>query len=251
MSGTNTLVYTSCLCSAQDATAEPLGSKDGRTVVRCRVCRLVRTLERAADYETLYTEGNRYHVERAGHIPYRTRFDHDRAIGVSRLRKFSGRSRWLDVGCANGGFMAAAKDMGYEVEGLELNPAMAAWAERETGCKVHTSWNQVAERHRYDVVSYHDVFEHVADPRRELTEITAFGLKRGGTLILDVPDIHDTTHPKHGMDSHHIKPLEHLWFYDEGNLKQLLAGFRFSTFNGVDRPIPGKLVIYARWDWDE
>ncbi len=238
---TESLLYTSCLCDGPTAPAMPLLAKDGRTVVRCLACGLVRTLERAADYETLYTDGDRYHVERPGHIPYRERFDHDRKIGAMRLAALASRVKWLDVGCANGGFMAAAKEAGYDVSGLELNPAMAAWASRETGCVVYTAWDQIREY--YDIISYHDVFEHVADPRGELN-VVHMRLNHRGLLIIDVPDITDAAAPRHGMESHHVKPLEHLYFYTERHLGRLLQpNFEWPQF---DRPIPGKLVAYAR-----
>jgi SAM-dependent methyltransferase len=235
-------VGTTCVCG--EARTEPYCAAHGRDVGTCVRCGVVRTLQRAADYETLYTDGDRYHVERQGHTPYRMRFEHDREVGYLRLQAYAGRLRWLDVGCANGGFVAAATDLGYDVEGLEPNPGIAAWAATATERPVHTTWDTVTGW--FDVISYHDVLEHVVDPRAELDR--AWGhLVPGGMLILDVPNIHDASAPDAGPGSHHMKPQEHLWFWDRQALVDVVRSSGFVVV-GVDVPLPGKLVVYARRD---
>jgi 2-polyprenyl-3-methyl-5-hydroxy-6-metoxy-1,4-benzoquinol methylase len=221
-----------------------LGKKDDRTVVQCEGCGLIRTLERSDDYIELYTEGDTYHVERGGQIPYRERFEHDIAVGLSRLDTFKevSRPRWLDVGAANGGFLVAARSQGFAIEGLELNPGMAAWAEEASYVTVHTSWKSIEGL--FDVISLHDVIEHIEDPDAELRRLRTH-LTATGFLILDTPDAGHSKFVAAPMDSHHTKPVEHLWFFREQDLRTLLFRTGF-TVQAVDHPIPGKLVIYAR-----
>lgn len=234
------LVNTQCVCGGLDVYV--MLTKSERDVGRCKECGVVRTLQREDDYETLYTEGDRYHVERQGHIPYRTRFDHDRKIGHMRLDKFAAQLRWLDVGTANGGFVMAAKDRGYAVEGLELNPGIAAWAAEATGCTVHTGWDTVSGL--FDVISLHDVLEHFADPLAGLHTFRK-RLRVGGLLIIDVPDVEDPRFANYELDWIHLKPQEHLFFFSEYTLTKLLltAGYKVIS---RDTPIPGKLVLYSR-----
>ena len=103
-----------------------------RSVRRTRVpsaaraqCGLVRTCSVPDDYMTLYTSGDRYHGGRAGHIPYRDRFEHDWSIAAMRWPRLLSRLRLLDVGCANGAFVRYAAEQGMDAEGLELD--MPAW----------------------------------------------------------------------------------------------------------------------------
>jgi SAM-dependent methyltransferase len=217
------LTRTTCVCGAVWNNVEIVGVKDQRTIVRCRTCSLLRTWERDPQYERLYTEGDRYHVERSGQTPYRARYEHDIGIAAIRWPKLVRHTRLLDVGCANGAFVAYAARMGVQAEGLELNPGMALWAREHTQC---------------------DVFEHAADPVEMLTYIHR-SLRGSGLLVLDVPAADHEDFVKFPMRSHHMKPLEHLWFWDQVNLERILQTHGF-VVKEVDRPIPGKLVVYAR-----
>jgi 2-polyprenyl-3-methyl-5-hydroxy-6-metoxy-1,4-benzoquinol methylase len=231
---------TRCLCGACDVRA--LGCKDGRPVGACRACGLVRTCGVPARYSRLYTVGERYHSGRDGHVSYRDRFAHDSTVADLRWPKLMGHLRLLDVGCANGAFVDHAARQGMAAEGLEPNPAMAAWARQQCGRTIHLSWSTV--HGRFDVITYHDVIEHVRDPARELRRARRH-LRRGGLLVLDTPDADDPGFSRLGLSWHHMKPREHLWFFAEEHLLRLVgaAGFHVES---VDRPIPGKLVLYAR-----
>lgn len=218
-----------------------VGEKDERLVGTCLACGLLQTLNPPADYGTLYTEGDQYHIERAGQTPYRDRFWHDHEVGLVRLRRHLHHAlRWLDVGCANGGFLAVLRHhLNAQAEGLELNPAMAAWAAERTGLPVHTSWATV--QGRFDIITYHDVIEHVENPVVELERLHGY-VRSGGLLVLDTPDIAAWHDP---MTSHHMKPLEHLFLFTRETLNQVLvrAGWVAEAW---ETPIPGKLVVYAR-----
>jgi SAM-dependent methyltransferase len=220
----------------------PLGRKDGRRVGACRACGLVRTCDVPADYSRLYTSGDRYHSGRNGHVAYRDRYAHDEAVAALRWPKLMERLRLLDVGCANGAFVAYAASRGMAAEGLEPNPGMAAWARKRCGLPIHCSWTSV--RGRFDVVTYHDVIEHVRDPARELRRARRH-LAAGGLLVLDTPDADDPRFSRLRLFWHHMKPREHLWFFTEAHVGSVLRAAGFHV-EGVDRPIPGKLVVYAR-----
>ena len=231
---------TRCLCGAREV--RPLGSKDGRPVGACRACGLVRTCGVPARYSRLYTVGDRYHSGRYGHVAYRERYAHDEAVADLRWPKLMAHLRLLDVGCANGAFVAYAARQGMAAEGLEPNPAMAAWAHEQCGRTIHLSWSSV--RGRFDVITYHDVIEHLRDPARELRRARR-QLRRGGLLVLDTPDADDPGFKRLGLGWHHMKPQEHLWFFTELHLRALTERSGFDV-DQVDRPIPGKLVLYAR-----
>jgi SAM-dependent methyltransferase len=205
-------------------------------------CGLIRTLDPPADYSDLYTVGNTYHEGRNGHVSYKERYSHDYGVAMQRFGKFLGQLRWLDVGCANGAFVAMLVDQGIRADGLEINPIMAKWSETITHARIHTNWNQVFGT--FDVISLHDVIEHIPNPRAELEHIKQH-LQPGGFVILDTPDTSDPRFKELQLNWHHMKPREHLWFFNQSTLSSLLdsAGFRVWS---VDRPIQGKLVLYGR-----
>ena len=235
-----TLLPSRCLCGT--VAVDVLGSKDARPVGRCVRCGLIRTCSVPDDYMTLYRSGDRYHSERPGHVPYRERFDHDRAIAALRWPRLLSHVRLLDVGCANGAFVRHAADQGLAAEGLEPNPGMAAWAHERCARPIHRSWDTV--RGKFDIITYHDVIEHVPDPPRELRRLRRF-LRSGGLLVIDTPDADDVRFRRLGLEWHHMKPQEHLWFFSEAHLRQLVEHAGFAVAH-VDRPIEGKIVLYAR-----
>ena len=94
------------------------------------------------------------------------------------------------------------------------------------------------------MITYHDVIEHVPDPAAELRRLPQL-LRQRGLLVIDTPDAGDPRFAQFGLNWHHMKPQEHLWFFSESHLRGLVehAGFRIEH---VDRPIQGKIVLYAR-----
>jgi SAM-dependent methyltransferase len=222
-----------------------VSEKEGYEVVRCGWCGIMRTTEREDNYETLYTEGTRYHVEemdKIGRDHYGDRFDHDFDIAWDkRIPALLGQYRIIDVGCANGAFVSAMQQNGFQAEGIELNPTMAETARAVTGCPIHESWALVSGQ--FDIVTYHDVFEHVVNPRQELQLIRKY-LRPNGLLVLDCPDAAEIFGAT-ARASHHEKPQQHLFYYTIDTLSALLISEGF-YIGAVERPIVGKIVLYAR-----
>ena len=72
----------------------------------------------------------------------------------------------LDVGCAHGWFIQAASRRGYNTAGIEPDPAPAAQA-RQDGLPVISGYfpQDLPDRAKVDVITFHDVFEHLPSPR--------------------------------------------------------------------------------------
>jgi SAM-dependent methyltransferase len=98
--------------------------------------------------------------------------------------------RLLDVGCATGDFLAAARDRGYAAEGLELSKWSATLA-RERGFTVHqetlAAYAQRAAA-QYDVITLIGVIEHFPDPRAEMANLAKL-LNPGGVLVIWTGDM--------------------------------------------------------------
>lgn len=245
------LVPVECPCGKARLNADRVAGdalvsvKDGFQVVRCVGCGIMRTSRRRSDYERLYTEGERYHreeMDRIGRQHYTDRFDHDYDLALTkRIPEILVELRSLDVGCANGAFVAAMKVLGFSAEGLELNPTMAEYARGETQCLIHESWATV--QGWFDLITYHDVFEHIVDPRAELSRVRRH-LRPEALLVLDCPD-GDTVFGAEAPARHHEKPDQHLFYYTARTLSSLLASHQF-VVERVERPIVGKIVVYAR-----
>ena len=121
------------------------------------------------------------------------------------------KGKLLDVGVGRGEIMIAAKELGWEVEGIEPSETFADYAEKRTGAKI---WRQPVEdvdidENEFDVVILAAVLEHLYNPNEIMAKISRV-LKSGGLLYLDVPN-------EMGL------------FFRVGNFYQRLRGRRWSV----------------------
>jgi 2-polyprenyl-3-methyl-5-hydroxy-6-metoxy-1,4-benzoquinol methylase len=218
------------------------------TLRRCLPCgvSLAWAWPSPAAYARLYTQGERYPVAEAlrhGLPPHPARFaEHCRAAEcrLRVLRDLAPGPDWLDVGAGNGAFVHTARAHGYAAFGLEPNAAAAARA-RAAGIPVsHGSWQHA--RGEWDLITLHDVLEHVTDPLACLRRLSR-RLKPRGLLVVETPE----WTPDRPEDWRHLKPREHLCLYSEAALLTLLrrAELRCGL---VLRPVPDKLAVYAERD---
>jgi SAM-dependent methyltransferase len=101
--------------------------------------------------------------------------------------------RFLDVGCAYGGFLRALRERGANVVGVELDPGLAALgqANLEGGPGEVLQADILAcdlERlGQFDLVACNDVIEHVADAQELVRRVAAL-LAPGGIAYFEIPN---------------------------------------------------------------
>jgi len=100
--------------------------------------------------------------------------------------------RLLDLGCGVGNFLAAARDSGFEVAGVELNQSAVRFARETYGLReifaMRPEEFRAANRAKtFDVVTFFEVLEHQDDPRGFLKVAEEF-LASGGYVALSVPN---------------------------------------------------------------
>ena len=100
------------------------------------------------------------------------------------LDKRAGEIRLLDVGCSSGAFIAAARSLGIEAEGVEPASAPAKTA-LESGLRVYQGLLEDLNlpSASYDVITLFEVLEHLKDPLSLLKECHRI-LHKGGLLVI-------------------------------------------------------------------
>jgi 2-polyprenyl-3-methyl-5-hydroxy-6-metoxy-1,4-benzoquinol methylase len=96
----------------------------------------------------------------------------------------------LDIGCSMGGFLAALRETGARVMGVEPSPHDAEVARTRFGLDVRPGFFEQADfgSLRFDVISLRFVFEHVRDPRAIVRRARGL-LAGGGRLFIEVPNL--------------------------------------------------------------
>lgn len=147
----------------------------------------------------------------------------------------------LDIGCANGAFLVKARERGFDPVGVETNVEVSLYAKQNHGLEIINRPVELCcfEEEMFDIITLHDVLEHMTDPALALKRIRQW-IKPNGLLVVDIPNGDEFS-----LDWHHTKPREHLWYFRLRDLKALLkrAGFWVAK---IDYPISGKLVTYCK-----
>ena len=97
--------------------------------------------------------------------------------------------RLLDIGCSTGSLLNAARDLGWTVEGLEIDPETARRASQRLGVRVRVGvgLDPVATDERYDLITMSHWLEHSPEPGRHLAKARSL-LAPGGAILLRVPN---------------------------------------------------------------
>jgi len=224
------------ICGANDY-KEKL-RKNGYKVVTCNKCGHIYVNPRL-DFSTL---NELYNENKISPMPYYVEnLAQDKKTFEQRLKlveKYKKKGKLLDVGCAIGTFMNVAKERGWEVKGIDLNRSSVQKC-KEAGLDVMCSAFE-----KFDAIIMNDFLEHVPDPKEVLK--TANGLlKKGGVILIVTPKIDSFMGKISGKKWLHLKPDEHIHFYNKKNLGRILkdAGFSPIVMKDMGRVRSLKIIV--------
>jgi SAM-dependent methyltransferase len=168
--------------------AHHLGSGVRTSIVRCRTCTHLYPNPMPfpkQSLDQLYTNPDSYFK---GHDVERKKF-----VGMELLREFEvalgRRGRYLDVGCGRGEWLWAARQAGWEFEGVDPSSTYIEWARRNLeveGRPVTLEEAHFSENY-FDAVSLSGLIEHLYEPYITLREVYRI-LRPGGLLWFDAPN---------------------------------------------------------------
>jgi len=148
--------------------------------------------------------------------------------------------KMLDYGCGAGRFMDASIKAGWDVSGYDVDCDGTHRVEEKTGVKVWCGDPMEMVRNcngKFDVVSMHQVLEHIKNPSEVMDNIVSM-IKPDGYLMISVPNICSLSSrlknflERKGMRKNrlgaHYSTDHHLFYYCPETLRIFLAskGFR-------------------------
>jgi len=156
-------------------------------LVECARCGLVyrNPMERAHELDKIYADAEQpSDLLRALH---ETQRDAYRVQADRLLRVLGRRGSGIEVGSYVGAFLAAARAVGLQMEGLDVNAAVNCFT-RSLGFTVHDGGLESFQSSRQvDAVAIWNTFDQLPDPRAALHAAWRL-LRPGGVLALRVPN---------------------------------------------------------------
>lgn len=163
------------------------------------------------------------------------------------IKKVKDSGKLLDVGCAHGWFLDAAKENGFDVLGIEPDQQVFnATVQRGLPAREGFFPDILSSNEQFDVVVFNDVFEHISDLNGLLAGCRNH-LKPDGVLVLNLPSSKGVFYKfsrllsKIGLNSFFERlwqkdlPSPHLHYFNLINLNKLLRN------NGFEPVASGRL----------
>lgn len=205
-------------------------------LVACSKCGLIR--QKSLPYSTQ----DEYHKYYEDYPPTQTDYikkdyRHDRELAVKRCLDYEvgdfNRGIVLDVGSGSGAFVDECRNYAVEAFGCEISKYH--YEQNEDYIYRDDLLNINFPTDNFDLVTCHDVVEHVLNPIEFLSELFRI-TKQFGTCIIDLPNFF------HLKSDHHWKSTEHIWFFTVNQFEKLLTRIGFE-FQSTRHPIPTKTVF--------
>ena len=226
----------SCIvCGSQDF--RPLSEKDRYglylPVAICRNCGLVQATPRMPEssYDHFYNDGHRK-LYVGKEKPDETYLQGRYLAGKSTFDFLSQHleirnKHILEVGCGSGAILKYLHDHGARVKGIDLSREYLEYGREQYKLDLENiNLFDLPESHKFDLIIYSDVLEHILNPKDHLEKIKKL-LKQNGILYIKVPGI------KHTRQAYHfdfLKSLQnaHVYYFTSTSLTNLVSSCGFS-----------------------
>ncbi len=156
-------------------------------------------------------------------------------------------NKLLDVGSGNGAFLKLANSCGWDVVGVDPDPA-AIEASTKNG---FTAFIGGLERfgdskELFDVITLNHVIEHLHDPPASIRKCFDL-LTPGGVLWLETPNINSNGSLKFGKHWRGVETPRHLVLFNEHSLRDMLIKSGFETVKLLKGPSAVRAMFEASY----
>ncbi len=153
-----------------------------------------------------------------------------RILKRRRISRFVKTGKILDIGCGRGLFLDVMRRGGWDTIGTEFNEDTASYAIKNYGLNILPGdiTQHKLQTESLDAININQVLEHLKNPKKVLEESHRL-LRRGGTLIISVPDLRS---PQFAIGKKNWAYLDipfHLFHFTEEGLSELLKKNEFKV----------------------
>lgn len=203
--------------------------KDGRQIVKCKVCGFVHVLPLYSEEELEKYYENIYAESTPSHLWYEKFYN---------IQKWKKTGTVLDIGCWDGKQLEIFSQAGWQCVGTELNKKAAAVAAAK-GIEIHQiSIRQFFENfsdRKWDVINAAYILEHIPDPAGFLVRLKN-NMRKDAILIIELPNEFNPFQlafiKDHQLPPYWIALPDHLNYFDKEGIETLLRQTGFEVIHG-------------------
>jgi 2-polyprenyl-3-methyl-5-hydroxy-6-metoxy-1,4-benzoquinol methylase len=203
--------------------------------------------ESPENYSKDYTEDYYRDGTYADYLADRDAIQRNAPRVLSELEQMVKGRRLLDVGCATGFFLDAARSRGWMVQGLEVSEYASQYARRELKLPVETASivSPPAGLSQFDVVTLWDTIEHLNRPDLALANIRRL-LGPRGVLVFSTGDYDSLLRRLTGKRWRLFADPTHNFFFNERVLRRMLEreGFEVLRLTRRGKRVSLSLILH-------
>lgn len=226
-------------CECGNGDFEVIAEKDRYglpvTTVICKSCGLIMTNPCLDDASNSAFYDNEYHyIYRAEENPSEQKFLKRKSDAAEYIIPFIQRhggpkgGTVLEIGCADGGNVAAFAECGYTASGIDLSHKYVEYGKGkglDLYCSDSSSFAESGRK--YDLVVVNHVLEHFTDMEKELGTITSL-MAPDGYLFVGVPGVKDLTFGTYKSDFLRMLQNAHIFNFTKDSLCRVMDRYGFS-----------------------
>jgi SAM-dependent methyltransferase len=214
------------VCGVGPEAQKPLFTKQRSTFVRCQTCAVVFINPRPSGEwlaRRYHDYGKQYFTDPAKLASDFRSARYDYELGL--LKGATGKL--LDVGCATGSFVSAARTAGFDASGIDISAESTRYGREVLGLPLEVGdlWERQYPSKTFEVVTLWATLEHLPDPNRFLAEACRL-LVTGGRIALSVPNYGSLTQRILGRRDRYVG-IDHVNYFTADTLRRLLERHDF------------------------
>lgn len=164
------------------------------------------------------------------------------------IQKYAPAGKLFDLGCGWGHFLLTAKELGYDIYGVEISKHLYEYCTKDLKLPVEDiNLFDMDESKQFDILTMWDVLEHI-DDADAFVEKCGKLVRKGGYMFLQVPQI-DSFLAKKYKENWKMMSLDHVNYFSPKTIGILLEryGFRLvETKSSIDLKI---FLMYYILPW--
>ncbi|EGG33971.1 class I SAM-dependent methyltransferase [Paenibacillus sp. HGF5] len=209
--------------------------------MRCESCDHIFSLNNPTSLRQLKYEGVNFRM-----MPPKYAFLPTIGEILIRLQQYSKGQKLLDVGIGGGELLAVAKELQFDVEGLEIVELQAKHVSTILNIEVHAcDFLEYMTNKRYNLITLGDVIEHIEDPVKTIQKAYEL-LDDQGVFWISTPNYNSAFASFVKFEDAMWKEAGHLHYFSYTSLRMVLEnnGFEVIGYN-LSKNYKGSMEVTA------